>query len=316
MQRSARGNQASFTGLCGGVYLPARCCNRGEVSTINGNPPTDENPRAHTNPPEKPAPPGRPFFPLWAKIFLFAVLPILIAVALVATVLSAVLRPAASTNQQFDLAANAGLAVSVGNATLDFVPSSDDRVHVEVSGFSWGNDATVESDDSGSITELSGGCRGGWFSFCRMSLEVALPADLPLLVRGTNGSITVEDLTGDLELQTSNGAVDVSGSAGILDLRSTNGGITLDDSTSARVEAATTNGRIDLTFDEAPRSVAATSTNGGVSIRVPDDGEEYRVEADTVNGGVDADSIPADDDSARTITAQTTNGGITIGVDG
>jgi hypothetical protein len=267
------------------------------------------------NPAEKPSP-GRPFLPLWAKILLFAVLPILIAVVLVITVLSAVLRPAASTNQQFELAANAGLAVNVGNATLDFVPSADDRIHVEVSGFSWGNDASVESDDSGSITELSGGCRGGWFSFCRMSLEVALPADLPLLVRGTNGSITVEGLTGDLELQTSNGAVEVSGSAGILDLRSTNGGITLEDSESPRVETTTTNGRIDLEFDAAPRSVTATSTNGGVSIRVPDDGEEYRVDAETVNGGVDTDSIPTDDDAARSLTAQTTNGGITIDVDG
>ena len=258
---------------------------------------------------------GRSSLPTVAKVLLFAVLPILLAVVLVIVVLNAVLRPATSTNQQFDLDAGAGVAVDVGNATLDFAPSADDRVHVKVSGFSWGSDAPVTATDSGSITEISGGCRGGWFSFCRMSLEVALPADLPLEVRGVNGRIAVNNLTGDLVIQTSNGAVEVRNSVGTVDVRTSNGSITLEDSSSTDVETATTNGQVELDFSSAPRTVEASSTNGAISILVPDDGTAYRIDADTVNGRVETGSVPTESDSVRSISARTTNGAVTIEVD-
>jgi hypothetical protein len=279
--------------------------------TTSAEPPHQPQPQSSSPPP----PPPQRGFPTWAKVVLFALFPILLAVVLVITVLSAIVPPSTSTNEQRDLDAGAGVSVSVRNATLDFVPSDDGQVHVERSGFSWGNTSSLETDDSGPITQISGGCRGGLFSMCRMALEVALPADLPLLVRGTNGKITVDELTGDLDLETSNGAVEVSDSAGRLDVRTTNGSITLDDSASGRVDASTTNGAVDLQFSSAPRTVTASSTNGAITILVPDDGEEYQVSADTINGRVNTDTVPADNDSARALTARTTNGAVTIEVD-
>ncbi|PRY70609.1 putative adhesin [Glaciihabitans tibetensis] len=246
------------------------------------------------------------------KILLFAVLPVLIALVLVVIVLGAIVPRATSNDQQFDLSAGEGVSVDLRNATLHFVPSDDADVHVEVSGFSWGGRAPLQTDDSGPLTEISGGCRGGWFMVCRMTLVVEMPADLPLTVEGTNGNITAEDLSGTLELRTTNGSLEVTNSLGELDLRTTNGAITVTDSSSALVESGTTNGRVALEFSRAPRTVEATSTNGAISVRVPDDGEQYNIDADTVNGGVDTDSVPEDTDSARSISARTTNGAVTI----
>jgi hypothetical protein len=259
-----------------------------------------------------PKPTGRAGMPTVAKVLLFAVAPIVLALVLVITVISAVLAPTTSTTQQFDLDAGSGLSVAVRNATLDFVESDDNRVHVEVSGFSWGRSDPVTGDDSGAIPEISGGCRGGLFTICRMNLDVALPADLPLTVRGTNGRITATGLTGNLQLHTSNGAIDVTDSAGELNLGTTNGAITVEDGGSSAVYAETTNGQIDLECDSAPRTVEAESTNGAISIRVPNDGQEYRVEASTVNGRVETGSVPEDSDSFRTLSARTTNGAVTM----
>jgi DUF4097 and DUF4098 domain-containing protein YvlB len=58
--------------------------------------------------------------------------------------------------------------------------------------------------------------------------------------------------------------------------------------------------------------VEAESTNGGITIQVPDDGEEYAVDAETTNGPIDDDDVGSNATAERTITARTTNGGITL----
>lgn len=276
-------------------------------------PPSDPAQPIHTAaepPPAGPPPSGG--LSTTAKIILFVVVPVVAAIALVVVIFGFYFVNGSDVGRSESVAARSDVVVDVSNASLEFAPSSDNEVHVRMNGFSWGPEPELTAGVSGDSTVIEGGCRGGWFSFCRLELTVELPPDLPLDVTGTNGAIDVEELTGPLTLATSNGAISVSDSDGPLQAQTTNGAVEVDDTTSTRVEAITTNGRIELNFDSAPITVDARSTNGAITITVPVDGYEYQVEADTVNGSVTTRDVPSDNDSNRSIVARTTNGSVTV----
>jgi hypothetical protein len=247
-----------------------------------------------------------------AKVLLFAVLPIVIALALVAVVLSSFVFSGTDIRRTEQVEARSEVLVTVDNAEVRVSPSPDDDVHVQMSGFHWGREPRLIAGVDGDRTLVDGGCRGGWFGICRITITVSLPADLPLVVEGNNGAISVEELTGPLTLGTNNGAITISDSAGRIEARTSNGRIEIEDSSSTQVGASTTNGRIDLNFDGAPITVDARTTNGAVTIAVPVDGYEYRVDTGTVNGSVNDSEVPNDNDSNRSIFVRTTNGGVTI----
>src|SRR5680860_1389585 len=79
----------------------------------------------------------------------------------------------------------------------------------------------------------------------------------------------------------------------------------------AAVVTETDNGRIHLTFTEAPGSVRAHTDNGSITVRLPDDGGRYAVDADSDNGDVDID-VGTDPDAERTVAARSDNGAIDI----
>ncbi|HYI33244.1 MAG TPA: DUF4097 family beta strand repeat-containing protein [Glaciibacter sp.] len=248
-----------------------------------------------------------------AKVVLFVVLPLLVLVLIaVTTVVAASVLRGNPVNERFDLEAGSRVEVTVPNASMEFGPSEDDLVHVIVTGSYFGPEPTIDALTSGDVTTVRGSCREEWFNRCSLRITVALPESLPLSADGRNGRISAVGLTGALELETTNGGIDARTVRGDLDLRTTNGGIRVEDSRSADVTASTTNGNVDLYFTQAPQTVDAESTNGPVTVRVPDDGEEYFVAADTTNGTVDTDTVPSDRRAEREITAETTNGNVTV----
>lgn len=101
-----------------------------------------------------------------------------------------------------------------------------------------------------------------------VSFEVFLPQRSDVDVNAHNGGVSVEDLTGRMNLETHNGGLNVRRLGGTVNAKTHNGGL--------NVELA---GR---TW-EGNELIAAT-VNGGVNIKVPS-GYSARFEADTVNGG-------------------------------
>jgi hypothetical protein len=199
----------------------------------------------------------------------------------------------------------------VPNAEFDFTPSTDGDVHVEVTGWSSGPAPRLTVATSGDTTRIDGGCSTGWFTRCDLDIRVQLPGTASLDVESTNGRIAVTGLDGAVTLRTTNGELDLREVSGALDLRTSNGAIRVADSTSDDVSVSTTNGGIELGFSESPTTVVATSTNGGVTVRVPDQ-VTYFIDADTTNGGINTDALPSDRFADRTITVKTTNGGILV----
>ncbi|WP_210505725.1 DUF4097 family beta strand repeat-containing protein [Naasia sp. SYSU D00057] len=250
--------------------------------------------------------------PLPVKLLLFAGLPILFVAMIVAAVAAAVpLLSGTSVDLDYRAPAAPAVRVSVPDARLDFVPADGDEVLVRVTGRHTGPAPELRVATVGDETLIEGGCPRQWFTICTLRVRVALPADADLSVTGTNGAISVEGHTGELDLGTTNGRIELDGVSGPVTAVTTNGDVRLADGASERVSARTTNGGVELHFAAAPLVVEARSTNGGIGIRLPDDGESYFLDAQTTNGGVGGD-VESDRRADRTVTARTTNGGITI----
>jgi DUF4097 and DUF4098 domain-containing protein YvlB len=128
---------------------------------------------------------------------------------------------------------------------------------------------------------------------CKADLDLAIPFDADVVVRGDSGDISAERLAGHLELTTDSGNV-----AG-RDLNPT-------------VASATTDaGNVDLEFSTQPVSVHANSDSGDVDVTVPAGGE-YRVDATTDAGDVEVQGILRNDHAGRTITATADAGDVTV----
>ncbi len=88
-------------------------------------------------------------------------------------------------------------------------------------------------------------------------------------------------------LQTVNGGINVTNLVGVIKVDTTNGGLTLD-GLSGDVHATTVNGGLDVRLDGHEwhgAGLVARSTNGGVTVKAPDQYSAHLI-AETVNGGI------------------------------
>jgi hypothetical protein len=245
-----------------------------------------------------------------AKILLFVGLPILIILIAVGLSLAFWVRPV-SFHATASASDSSTIAVSAPNAGIRVTPSTDDRVHVEATGWHSGPRPTLTVDTQGDTTTIQGRCGSAWLSFCYLEITISAPSSADLTVESTNGAIGVSGLAGSVRVQTTNGTIDTRNLGGTLDLQTTNGAIRASACESDDVTARTTNGAVDLHFTRAPGTVKAGSTNGSITVSVPSD-ESYFIDAHTVNGRVDTNDIGSDRKADRTITAETVNGAITV----
>ena len=152
----------------------------------------------------------------------------------------------------------------------------------------------VSTSVEGSTLTVSAECPGtSTLNRCKADLDLAIPFDADVVVRGDSGDISAERLAGHLELTTDSG--DVAGR----DLNPTT------------VKATTDAGNVDLEFATQPVSVHANSDSGDVDVTVPAGGE-YRVDATNTAGDVKVEGILRNDHAGRTITATANAGDVTV----
>jgi Putative adhesin len=149
-------------------------------------------------------------------------------------------------------------------------------------------------------------------TFCEVRYTIDVPREIDLSVRGSGGSITVTDVTGDVDLDSDAGGVDVERVGGDrLRMDSDAGSVSAADVRSTDVEATSDAGSVTVRFAGDPRTVRADSDAGGVELVLPPDGGPYRVEADSSAGGVET-SVNTSRTSDRRITATSDAGSVTV----
>jgi DUF4097 and DUF4098 domain-containing protein YvlB len=184
--------------------------------------------------------------------------------------------------------------VETGNGAIEIVGADTDTIELT---------ATLRESDEGDATYVveriddalvvEGECDGGWSDECSVGLELVVPAEL------------------DVVATTDNGRIDLDGVRGAVRADSDNGAITGDDLASVFVDVETDNGQIELVFATPPDDVTATTDNGAVTIRYPDDGGSHDVRARSDNGSVDVD-VRDDPAAERRLVVETDNGSIDI----
>jgi Putative adhesin len=241
------------------------------------------------------------------KVVLFVVLPLLLLATVAA--LLARLWPT-PVHLEFQEAGADQVRVSAPQAEIEVLPSGDGEVHVEITGWSSGTEPEFSVSTAENETVIEGDCPVALLSRCSLSMSVAVPESADVRVTGTNGSITASSLLGSLDFVTTNGAVRAADTAGELNLRTINGSIELTRSASSEVNVTTTNGQVKLEFTGAPTEVVARTTNGGITVRVPE-GESYFLDLRTTNGQLSTE-MESERFADRTVLAEATNGSIAV----
>ena len=137
------------------------------------------------------------------------------------------------------------------DATEDYIRIETNHPNSDGGWFKWGNDS------SGSV-----------------SYVLSVPADVDLdVIETVNGDVEISGIDGNVKASTVNGSLEVSG-------------------VRADVRLETVNGSVKAGFDElgGDQRVDAEAVNGRITLMLPGDASA-RIEADTVNGSIDADDF-------------------------
>lgn len=143
------------------------------------------------------------------------------------------------------------------------------------------------------------GPSNGGHSWWAVSYRITVPRSTSLDLRAHNGGISIEDVTGRVNFETTNGGIRLANVGGDVRGETTNGGV-----------------RVDLTGNSYQGAgLDVTTTNGGVALNIPAS-YSARLETGTVNGRIST-NIPftvEGEDVGRTLTTKLGQGGALIHV--
>lgn len=233
-------------------------------------------------------------------------------------------------DRTYTVAAAATVHLDVdGGGTVRVVGDGGDEVRVEARWREGIKGPSIAVRNTGDRVTVDTRCPTFVNMVCRVSATVHVPrgtlvsggGDSPIQVVDVggrvdlsteNGSVAVEGARRSVRVATENGAINVADSAGAFSLSTDNGRITTRAVRATSLVASSSNGRIALDLAAAPSTVVARSSNGSITVLVPDDeGVAYATSASSDNGGVD-ELIRTDPTSERTIEARTDNGSISL----
>ena len=149
----------------------------------------------------------------------------------------------------------------------------------------------------------------GFLASCEVRYQVVIPQSAAVRLQADNAEVSVKDFDKPVSIATENGGISATDIAGDLTLRSTNGDQHASGLSSDNVSAKAENGKVDLTFDEAPSSLRVTTDNGAVSTSLPSG--TYAVSLRTDNGA-ESNSLSEDPDSPHSVEVTTGNGDISL----
>ncbi len=164
-------------------------------------------------------------------------------------------------------------------------------------------DRLVLRSDCGAAVTLGMGCSGRY--------RVTVPAGTAVVAHSAAGGVTVTGTRGEIQASSSAGAVRVHDVTGRLTLSSSAGGLSGTGLGSTHVEARSSAGGVELSFDHPPSSVEARSSAGGVRVHLSRTPETYRVDADSSAGSTTVD-VATDPASPRSVVARSSAGAVHV----
>ncbi|MFD8754683.1 DUF4097 family beta strand repeat-containing protein [Kitasatospora sp. NPDC059577] len=146
---------------------------------------------------------------------------------------------------------------------------------------------------------------------CGAEIEVEVPEATEVSGSVGSGSVRVEGLSGNVDVELGSGELLLVGTSGDVTAHATSGLIRGEDLSARRVDAETTSGAMELAFTKAPQQVETRATSGSVTMTLPRN-SRYAFSSDVGSGTGRIDPELADSDSPNRIHATATSGSITI----
>ncbi|HEY4734142.1 MAG TPA: DUF4097 family beta strand repeat-containing protein [Gemmatimonadaceae bacterium] len=194
------------------------------------------------------------------------------------------------------------------NGSVDFLPSTDNMVHLVAEKRSngrelddihyevvqqggnvticaiWNNNSRCEDGDVSQIRH-----RGNDENHTNVKFTVRVPRSIKVGAHSVNGGVSVREVGAEVRANTVNGGVVVRNTNGPVRAGTVNGGVDVNTS-AGPVSAETVNGNVDARMAtlQGDEDMDFKTVNGSVSIYVPAR-FDARFRFDTVHGGIDSD---------------------------
>lgn len=117
-----------------------------------------------------------------------------------------------------------------------------------------------------------------------VNLELKVPANWPLHLVTSNGSVLTSQSRGPVTIKTSNGKIEVKEAAGSLQLSTSNGKIIIENS-AGNIQASSSNGAVQLIHCALEGKSKLETSNGAISVNLSER-SPIRLEASTSNGSI------------------------------
>lgn len=205
----------------------------------------------------------------------------------------------------------ASVEITSDNGVVRLSADGTDEISVTASINDGWQQTDVDMRIVGGVLEIHGSCSFLGQPWCSSDFTVTLPADMPVRVDASNGSVHADGLSGAIDLDTDNGRIEVTDVSGAVRLSNDNGSIVGRRIGVASVDASTDNGRVELSFVEPPDDVRVRTSNGRIEVIVPDHEVAYRVQLSTDNGSQDI-GVRTDPASLHTIDLSSRNGSVSV----
>jgi Putative adhesin len=204
------------------------------------------------------------------------------------------------------------LGIDLGFESVEIVGTADATSVTMTRSYTWSlAKPSISNRLDGDLLSIGSSCPFSVGLGCSGHVRLVVPKDLEVQVHNSDGSLTLRDLDGPVDLSTSDGRINASNLTGRVKLHSDDGSLTATGLRSDEVEATTSDGSVRLSFAVAPSSVTVDTSDGSVEVVVPSDGTAYNVTATTGDGHKDV-SVPTDPNSGRRMKLNTGDGSIRV----
>jgi hypothetical protein len=168
-------------------------------------------------------------------------------------------------NESFKVEAGGILDIQTDTGSIDIRTHKQPSIELVVK---------IESDDNNKFTyrtELSKGnlsiigklpTNNHWFKNVRVKFELTVPEDYNLELQTSGGSLSIEDITGQVNARTSGGSIRVGNIIGNVKLKTSGGSISTA-TISGNLNAHTSGGSIQTTINQQLTDDAKLTTSGG-----------------------------------------------------
>lgn len=148
---------------------------------------------------------------------------------------------------------------------------------------------------------------------CAVDYRLEVPAGIPVRIRTGQGSVSVADVTGTVDVDTKAGGVRLAGTRGPVRVNTGAGDVDGVDIAVSYLDATTSAGRIRLSLAEPPGRLGLRTRAGSIDVALPAADGGYRVDADAGEGRVDV-GFEQNEGGSRTVVARSDAGNIAVRV--